>query len=63
LLLWCTVAVSEVRPSRKTRIIANGHNMNAKSDLDKLSVAETAYYAEHDGYSAYDKRQRSRQGS
>jgi hypothetical protein len=37
------VAVSEARPSRKTRIIANGRNMNAKSDLDQLSVAETAY--------------------
>jgi hypothetical protein len=34
-------------------IIANGHNLNAKADLDKLAVSETAYYANHDGYSVY----------
>lgn len=36
-------------------IIANGHNLNARSDLDKLAVAETAFYAENDVFSAYDK--------
>lgn len=35
-------------------IIDNGKNLNAKSDLDKVAVAETAYAAENDGYIAYN---------
>ena len=34
-------------------IITNGHNLNAKSDLDKVAVAETAMYAQGDIYVDY----------
>lgn len=35
-------------------MITNGKNLNAKSDLDKVTVAEASYYAANDGYVAYD---------
>jgi hypothetical protein len=34
-------------------IITNGHDLNAKSDLNLVQVAETAHYAGTDGYVAY----------
>lgn len=34
-------------------IITNGHNLNAKSDLDKVAVAEASQYAETDSFVAY----------
>lgn len=37
-------------------IISNGHNLNAKSDLDKVSVAMVADYAQNDRFQAYDKK-------
>jgi hypothetical protein len=37
-------------------IVTSGHNLNAKTDLDKISVAESAYYAENDIYTAYHSR-------
>ena len=36
-------------------IITNGKDLNAKGDLDKVSVAEVAYYAQNDRYVAYEK--------
>lgn len=35
-------------------MITNGKNVNAKSDLDKVTVAEASYYAANDSYAAYD---------
>jgi hypothetical protein len=34
-------------------IVTSGHNLNAKTDLDRASVAESAYYAERDVFVAY----------
>jgi hypothetical protein len=34
-------------------IITNGHNLNAKTDLNLVHVAETSQYAETDSYVAY----------
>lgn len=34
-------------------IITNGQNLNAKGDLDKVSVAEVANFAESDSYASY----------
>jgi len=35
-------------------IITNGQNLNAKSDLDKITVAEAASFAQGDRYLAYN---------
>jgi hypothetical protein len=37
-----------------TQVISNAKNLNAKSDLDKISVVEASLYASQDQYLAYD---------
>lgn len=36
------------------QMITNANNLNAKGDLDKVSVAEASYFAENEAYSAYN---------
>lgn len=37
-----------------TQVISNAKNLNAKSDLDKISVVEASLYASSDNYTVYD---------
>jgi hypothetical protein len=63
ILVLATIAVSLILlvggTFAVTGIITNGKDLNAKGDLDKVSIAETAYYAENDAFAAYLKNDKT----